>query len=626
MCRTGSLIALSVLAAVPQIFAQTPASPMQAWTGWAQCQITIQAPGYSHSETHLWTVAGAGTKNANMEISPMTWTVTGSGSLQRTNGPTAVTAQWTVNGTLGNLTMGATLHRDRITIQRWTNHGPARGALTGTEISTTNGVPRSRLVVLDVQQWAFPGVETGTTSTRATGSNSLPFAGLRGPMNPPNGAMGTAACTWDFARGASSPSAAPSMPVVTTPTSPTSGGAASGGVPNSGGSGAAGAVAGGAAGGPVISTPVGGNTGGEGGSAASGGSTGAPSSNAALLSISPNAVEQGVSAGNALVMTLTGQGTNWQQGTTTANFGPGITLTGAQVQSPTRLTTVIQLVDYSAVPGPRAVTVTTGSQVVTLPSALTVISRTRPTVQISPNSALAGQQGVTVTFTGNGTRWEQGTTAVIPTRQGVTVSEKTVNSPTSMTVKLDISSSTAPGPVDITVLNSGSFIGTDIISMPGAFTIAGVSSPGDRTPRGSTAELAITSLGPAPPDGGFAGPPAFWAANGTARYGMAINNFGPGTGDGATLTIPASPGLTKTSVSCTGYEGAQPVNPPVAQIETGFVIPTLPSSGYLFCTLWANVTGTAGTNVTVTVTLTPPAGFSDPNPRNNTATNTLPIR
>jgi hypothetical protein len=199
---------LSLVIAAP-VFGQAPPPVAPSWTGWAQCQITIQAPGYSHRETHLWTMTGAGTTNANMEIYPASWTVTGDGSLQRVNGPTTVSAQWSVNGTLQTVTIGTTRHLDRMTVQRWTNHGPARSGLTGTEISTTNSVPRSRAVVLDVQQWAFPAIETGTASARATGSSSLPFDGLRGPMNPPSGASGVAACSWDFARGGVSPSAPP---------------------------------------------------------------------------------------------------------------------------------------------------------------------------------------------------------------------------------------------------------------------------------------------------------------------------------------------------------------------------------------------------------------------------------
>lgn len=205
--RPTFLLALAWIFSAPAVFAQTPVA--QGWAGWAQWQITIQAPGYNHSETHQWTITGGGTKNANMEIYPTSWTVTGSGSLERVSGPTRVSAQWRVNGMLPNVTIGTTLHLDRITIQRWTNHGPARSGLIGTETRTVNGMGRSSPVVLDVQQWAFPATATGTASTRATGSNTVRFDGARGPLAPP-GAMGSAACTWDFASGASKPAAPPS--------------------------------------------------------------------------------------------------------------------------------------------------------------------------------------------------------------------------------------------------------------------------------------------------------------------------------------------------------------------------------------------------------------------------------
>jgi hypothetical protein len=381
------LIPLLSLVIANSVTAQAAQPAAQGWTGWAQCKLTIQAPGYEHSETHLWKVAGGPTKQGNMEISPMTWTVVGNGSLQRASGPTTTTAQWTVSGTLPNVTIGATNHLDRITLQRWTNHGPARSALTGTEVTTINGVPRSRAVILDVQQWAFPFSETGTTSTRAAGSNTLPFDGLRGPMNPPSGATGTAACTWDFARGTTSPSAAPALATPTTTTSST---------------------------------------------------------------------------------------------TTTA--------------------------------------------------------------------------------------------------------------PTSTT------------------------------STPSTNT----------TPSTNAAELATTFFGPMDPSGLTI--PTSWQANGNAMYGLGVVNQGPGAADGATITIPASVGLTKTGVSCTFQRDPQaatpfiPLNPTVSQIESGFVIPTLPSGGYVNCRIQATVTATAGSNVTLNLSLAPPIGVSDPTPANNPATSTLPIR
>jgi hypothetical protein len=193
-------VLLSLVIGVPAL-AQTPPPVPQGWAGSAECKIAIQAPGYSHQETHVWTITGAGKTQANMEIYPATWTVTGEGSLQRVSGPTRVNAQWKGNGTLQNVEIGFTRHLDRITVQRWTGHGPARSAFTGTETTTVNAASRSRPVALDVQQWTFPASATGLTSPRITGGHTLPFDGRRGPMAPGGvGAMGTAVCRWDFAK------------------------------------------------------------------------------------------------------------------------------------------------------------------------------------------------------------------------------------------------------------------------------------------------------------------------------------------------------------------------------------------------------------------------------------------
>jgi hypothetical protein len=356
MTNQGRFAALLLsLAVAGPIIAQAQQPVAQSWSGWAQCQITVQAPGYSHRETHLWTVTGAGIKNGNMEIYPTSWTVTGDGSLQRVNGPTIVSAQWTVNGTLQNVTIGTTLHPDRITVQRWSNHGPARSALTGSEISTTNGVARSRSIVLDVQQWAFPGIETGTTSTRATGSNTVPFDGLRGPMNPPGDAMGTAACAWDFARGGVSPSAPPPSP-VSAPTTPAPGAPVSGGTPSGGGGGGAaagGATAGGAA--------TGGGSSAGGGGAPSPPAGGEPTAvTAAGIAITDVTPASALPGARALAVSIRATGTHFLQGVSYVDFGELAGATSLTITSPTTATAIIN-VDPAAPSGPRTVTMTTPS-------------------------------------------------------------------------------------------------------------------------------------------------------------------------------------------------------------------------------------------------------------------------
>lgn len=184
--RHGLPFVLLSLTAVMAASAQTPPPAVQTWTGWAQCQIAIEAPGYSHGETHRWEITGAGKRQSNVEIYPAAWTVTGAGSLQR-RGRTLVPERWSGTATLTNVEIGFTRHLDRITFQRWSGAGPARGAFTGSETRPS----------MDVQQWAFPAGQDALTSTRITGSTTSNFNGAIGPLAPAD-AKGTATCTWDF--------------------------------------------------------------------------------------------------------------------------------------------------------------------------------------------------------------------------------------------------------------------------------------------------------------------------------------------------------------------------------------------------------------------------------------------
>lgn len=200
MAKRPSLPFVLSLLAVTATFAQTPPPAVQTWAGWAECRIAIEATGYSHGETHRWEITGAGTRQSNVEVYPATWTVTGAGSLQR-RGRTLTPEQWSGKGTLTNVEIGFTRHLDRITFQRWSGAGPARGAYTGAETRPS----------MDVQQWAFPAGQDSLTSTRITGSNTSKFNGAVGPLAPAD-AVGTATCTWDFGPVATSPSTTPPTP------------------------------------------------------------------------------------------------------------------------------------------------------------------------------------------------------------------------------------------------------------------------------------------------------------------------------------------------------------------------------------------------------------------------------
>ena len=112
------------------------------------------------------------------------------------------------------------------------------------------------------------------------------------------------------------------------------------------------------------------------------------------------------------------------------------------------------------------------------------------------------------------------------------------------------------------------------------------------------------------------------SAGGTTTYTIVVRNAGPSAADGAIVSDPAVSGLTKTSVSCSAAGGAAcPATVTVAGLESGLAIPALPSGGTVTFTVSALVTATTGSIVNTAI-VAAPAGTTDPNPANNTATDT----
>lgn len=107
--------------------------------------------------------------------------------------------------------------------------------------------------------------------------------------------------------------------------------------------------------------------------------------NQASLAASPTSGTQG----QTLSVTLTGTGTNWVAGQTTASFGGEITVDSFNVSSATSATAQITISSTAAL-GPRTITTTTGSTVVSGVDAFTVNAATPPGPASSTVSTLAG--------------------------------------------------------------------------------------------------------------------------------------------------------------------------------------------------------------------------------------------
>ncbi len=142
-----------------------------------------------------------------------------------------------------------------------------------------------------------------------------------------------------------------------------------------------------------------------------------------------------------------------------------------------------------------------------------------------------------------------------------------------------------------------------------------VASLTDCVVAGATANLSIVKTGP-----------ASVAANGQLTYQIVITNSGPNAANGAVFQDPAVANFTVQSVSCTGATGGAvcPNAPTVAQMQgAGITIPTLPAGG----TVTFDINGTSGASGTIsnTATIATPPGVTDPDPNDNSDTETTPI-
>lgn len=109
----------------------------------------------------------------------------------------------------------------------------------------------------------------------------------------------------------------------------------------------------------------------------------------------------------------------------------------------------------------------------------------------------------------------------------------------------------------------------------------------------------------------------------TSTYRAVVSNIGSVAANNTVLKAPAVANLTVTSITCgTVLAGAVcPTNLTVALLQgTGIKILTLPKNGGMTFRINAKVAATATGNLRYTATLTAPAGVTDINPSNNTAT------
>jgi hypothetical protein len=180
-----------------------------------------------------------------------------------------------------------------------------------------------------------------------------------------------------------------------------------------------------------------------------------------LLAVVPTSGAQGLTSSP---VNITGDFTNFVNGTTTANFGTGITVNSVNVTSATTAQANITVSPTTTL-GYRNVSVTTGTQVVNLNNAYLVTQGQAEIVgPVSPSTGAQGFQ-YNVLITGSQTHFAQNST-VASFGGGIQVTGVTVNGLLGATVSINIPNSTPTGAYNIVLTTGG-----EVATILGGFTV-----------------------------------------------------------------------------------------------------------------------------------------------------------
>ncbi len=164
--------------------------------------------------------------------------------------------------------------------------------------------------------------------------------------------------------------------------------------------------------------------------------------------VNPSTGHQG-DTGDSII--LTGQSSHFVQGTTTASFGSGVTVSSLMVNSPTSATAVISI-DSAAATGNRTVTLTTGSETASSATNGFVVAAGVPTATANPNFGIQGANP-TLVINGSFTSFVQGVTTVSFNDNNIMTGTVTVNGPTQLSVPVQIGTNANVG-TDTIIINT----------------------------------------------------------------------------------------------------------------------------------------------------------------------------
>jgi hypothetical protein len=193
------------------------------WTGSATCDVTVSGTGYTDRQTQTWhTTGGAPTKRGAFLIYPGVWSVSGGGSLVRTQGDQTLSARWTRSVTDMNGPISVVRRASDGVVLIGAGHAQlrARDAVTGVQEVRRGGKIISSIKIGSEQfEHAFPSITVNSKGGYATGQKSETPVGSFGLMQP-GGSTVHVNCTWAFQRpddAGEAQAAAPVAPPVMAP-------------------------------------------------------------------------------------------------------------------------------------------------------------------------------------------------------------------------------------------------------------------------------------------------------------------------------------------------------------------------------------------------------------------------
>ncbi|MFM9880939.1 MAG: beta strand repeat-containing protein [Burkholderiaceae bacterium] len=160
--------------------------------------------------------------------------------------------------------------------------------------------------------------------------------------------------------------------------------------------------------------------------------------------------------------------------------------------------------------------------------------------------------------------------------------------------------------------SAGNITNTATVSLPAGFT--------DPTPANNTGTATTTLSTPsADLSASKSNGVTTVTAGGATAYTVNIVNAGPSSANNAVVTDTASAGLNLLSVVCSAAGGSVcPAGLNTTTFQAGIAVPVFPAGSTLTFTVNVQVTSASGT-VTNTVSVTAPAGLTEINGANNTA-------